>query len=552
MASDHTGLRNHPANRECGVVSPRQETQDYSGRRVYTAKPITLARSVGYGVVDLMGGGWNTIVSGLMLYFFTTYGHVTAIQAGSILFIARIVDAVASLFIGPLTDNLYRTHVGRKYGRRHFLLAIGCPLLLIVFPLLWVSARGYWYYLFVYLAVEIIIAIILIPWETLPTEMTDNYTKRTKLSSTRMFLSATGTFLVFYIPAQIKATHNPNAFFLTGLICSVMFAAAIAVAYFTTWERKLTPEFVAELDARPRLGVGEMLKKTFVDFGTTFTNASFVKHLVVYLFSFTGKDVFSTALTFFVVYAIEGGETFGLTLQALSIIGLPVTIAAGFLMIRKGPRFLWATSFSIIIACLLAFGAIYLLKPASMIALLVIVGLAYQCGRAILEFTPWNVYPFIPDVDYIMSREHRAGIYAAVMTFGRKSTGAVATLLVAWLLSLGGFLQPGTAGGVKQDPSCTTACPLVQTATANHTIAAVTVFLPMVLIAIALITSRFIRLDAHTHAVLREEIARLEDGGSKADVTAGTRQVVEQLTGHPYENLWPDLVEDAPKAPTTA
>ena len=86
---------------------------DKSTRRVYTARPITLARSVGFGVLDLMGGGWNTIISGLMLYFFTTYGDVSAVQAGMILFIARIVDAVVSLIIGPLTRSEER-RVGKE------------------------------------------------------------------------------------------------------------------------------------------------------------------------------------------------------------------------------------------------------------------------------------------------------------------------------------------------------------------------------------------------------------------------------------------------------
>ena len=512
---------------------------DPSTRRVYTAKPITLARSLGFGVLDLMGGGWNTIISGLLLYFFITYGDITAIEAGTILFVARIVDAVVSLVIGPLTDNLYRSRLGKRYGRRHFFLMIGAPMLLLIFPLLWVSHQGFWYYLFVYLAIEVVMSMILIPWETLPTEMTDDYAQRTKLSSARMFLSATGTFFVFFLPAQIKASDSPNAYFITGLIFSVLFAAAVTTTYFTTWERKLTPEFIAELEARPKVPLGQLVINNFKDYGSTLTNSSFRKLLGIYLCSFTGKDIFATALTFFIVYAVQGSESFGLTLQALSIIGLPVTVLAGFLMVRKGPRFLWAMSYSIIIGSLLALGAIYLIQPASTTALLVIVGLAYQSGRAILEFTPWNVFPFIPDVDRIMSGQDRAGIYAAVMTFCRKSTGAIGTLLVSWLIDVGGFVKPGTAGGVQIDSACVDSCPLVQTSGAAHMIAMVVIFLPIILIAIAFAISRTMYLNPQTHRVLRSEIDRLEAGGSKADVTPESREVVEKLTGHTYESVWP-------------
>ena len=520
--------------------------QDYANGRVYTAKPITIVRSMGYGVVDLMGGGWNTIVGGLMLFFFTNYGNITALQGASILAIARIVDAVVSLLVGPLTDNFFRTRLGRRFGRRHFFLMIGAPMVLVFFPLLWIAERGYWYYLIVYLIIEIIMAIILIPWETLPNEMTEDYTERTKLSGTRMFFSACGTFLVFALPAAIQASGNPNAYLIAGSAMAVLFATGVAIAYFTTWERKLTPEFLAALEAQPRQSVGKTIAHTLSESASALKNLAFLKHLVIYLSSFTAKDIFSSALTFFVVYSISNSETFGLTLQSLAIVGLPVTVAAGFLMIRKGPRFLYATSYSIIVAALLALGAIYVLKPDNTIVLMIIVGGAYQAGRALLEFTPWNVYPFIPDVDYLMTSQHRAGIYASVMTFGRKSTGAIGSLVVGGLIDASGFMKPGTAGGTKLDPSCIESCVLIQPEGVTGTIAAVTVLLPLCLILVALVMSRFFHLDRSIHEVLLKETERLENGGAKNDVDPEVRVVLEKLTGRKYHRLWP--AEDAIRA----
>ncbi|MBO3662763.1 MFS transporter [Microbacterium stercoris] len=528
-------------------ASPKAE-RDYSTGRVFTAKPITIVRSMGYGVVDLMGGGWNTIVGGLMLFFFTTYGNVSAVEGGAILAIARIVDAIVSLLIGPLTDNFFRTKLGRRFGRRHFFLLIGAPAVLVTFPLLWIAGMGFWYYLVVYLVIEIVMAVILIPWETLPNEMTPDYVGRTKLSSTRMFFSATGTFLVFALPAAIKAAGNPNAYLIAGSAMAVLFAAGVAIAYFTTWEKKLTPEYLAELEAQPRLSVWKTLADTVTQAGSTFKNLTFVKHLVIYLCSFTAKDVFSSALTFFVVYSLAGSETFGLTLQSLAIVGLPVTIGAGFLMVAKGPRFLYATSYVTIIASLLALGAVYLFDIENPIAMLIVIGIAYQAGRALLEFTPWNVYPFIPDVDYLMTGQHRAGVYAAVMTFGRKSTGAIGSLIVGGIIDASGYLKPGSEGGTQLDPNCVDACVLVQPDGVSSAIASVTVFLPLALIVIALIMSRLFRLDKPTHEVLLTEITRLENGGAKADADPAVAKLMSKLAGRRYEKLWP--VEDALRAGT--
>lgn len=537
----------------------RGELEKLSKLRVYTAKPITIGRGICFGLVDLMGGGWNTIISGLLLYFFTNYGGVTATQGGLILGVARIVDAVISVFIGPLTDGFYRTKLGRRFGRRHFFLMIGAPLLLIIFPLLWIPFGGFWYYLVIYLLIEVIIAIILIPWETLPTEMTRKYEERTTLSSMRMFCSATGTFVVFFIPALVRGNvSNPWAYLGIGGAFAVLFAIGVFTTYATTWERPLTPEFVEELDAMPKMNGFQMLKHTAKEFTSVFRNSSYNKHLTVYLFSFTGKDVYASALTFFAVYAVGMSESQGFWLQAVSIVGIPMTIWAMFLMLSHGPRFLWAFSFTLILASLAGVGAIYLIGPESNAFIyLLATAVIYQCGRALLEYTPWNVYPFIPDVDYIMTREDRAGIYAAVMTFGRKSTGALGTFLVGWFMDLGGFVNPlekGTnlaasgytplhEGACKVDASgaLESSCQVVQSAGASHMIAFVTVILPAILIGVALLVSRFVKLDKRTHAILMDEIHRLEAGGAKEDATPEARKVAEDLTGHSWDELWPEV-----------
>ncbi|MGC7995852.1 MFS transporter, partial [Salmonella enterica] len=68
--------------------------------------------------------------------------------------------------------------LGQKYGRRHFFIALGGILFAILFPMFWISTSSWQYYLWVYVAIEVAISMILIPWETLPTEMTPDYKKR--------------------------------------------------------------------------------------------------------------------------------------------------------------------------------------------------------------------------------------------------------------------------------------------------------------------------------------------------------------------------------------
>ncbi|BAL61827.1 MFS transporter [Melissococcus plutonius] len=498
------------------------------GNWVYLPKKVTVSRGICYGLTDLMGGGWNNIVSGVIFAFVMSQG-ISPAFAGAITGIGRIVDAVFSLFFGAITDGFYRTKLGRRFGRRHFFILLGGILFAILFPLFWLKSDDWHYYLLIYVAIEVVIAMILIPWETLPTEMTDDYNLRTVLSGSRMFISATGTAIVFLVLAALKHMQNPNAYLITGIIWTIIFVVAIFVSYRTTWERPLTPAFITELEDHPRLSFSQFLKQTTKDYFSTFKNKVFRQHLAIYLLSFTGKDFYSTLLPTFIVCCMQGiKDDVPWTLQALSIFGIFATIIAAKLMITHGPRFLFSISYITIILTMIGYLLTWALPIKNVFWLLIILSIFYQCARAILEFIPWNIFPFIPDVDHVMTRGDRAGIYAAVMTFFRKSTGALASWIAGILLAEIGF-DSKTMTNFLNTP---------------HDIQAKIALIfftgPVLLICLAFILSLTFKLNRQTHEILKEEINRLETGGLKSDVTPEAKKVVEELTGHSYQDAWPE------------
>lgn len=498
------------------------------GNWVYLPKKVTVSRGICYGLTDLMGGGWNNIVSGVIFAFVMSQG-ISPAFAGAITGIGRIVDAVFSLFFGEITDGFYRTKLGRRFGRRHFFILLGGILFAILFPLFWLKSDDWHYYLLIYVAIEVVIAMILIPWEMLPTEMTDDYNLRTVLSGSRMFISATGTAIVFLVLAALKHMQNPNAYLITGIIWTIIFVVAIFVSYRTTWERPLTPAFITELEDHPRLSFSQFLKQTTKDYFSTFKNKVFRQHLAIYLLSFTGKDFYSTLLPTFIVCCMQGiKDDVPWTLQALSIFGIFATIIAAKLMITHGPRFLFSISYITIILTMIGYLLTWALPIKNVFWLLIILSIFYQCARAILEFIPWNIFPFIPDVDHVMTRGDRAGIYAAVMTFFRKSTGALASWIAGILLAEIGF-DSKTMTNFLNTP---------------HDIQAKIALIfftgPVLLICLAFILSLTFKLNRQTHEILKEEINRLETGGLKSDVTPEAKKVVEELTGHSYQDAWPE------------
>jgi len=492
-------------------------------------KEITLKTSIGFGLTDMMGGGAFTIIGAWLLFFFTKFAGLTAVEAGSIIAIARVVDAVASLFMGSLSDNLFRFKVGRKFGRRRFFLLIGAPLMLC-YTLLWVTGMTYLYYLLTYLLFEMLAAMVLIPWETLPSEMTTDFNKRTKLSSTRMFISATGTFLATFVPGQlfrILGQDNAMAFFANGAFFAVVYMICVFISYRSTWEREVSPERMQEIinEKKQRKSFAETVKtigQTLADFGTTFKVKSFRKHLLIYICSMTAKDAFNAVFVFFCVYALNSTSAVAANLLSFSIIGIPGAILYGLLLVKIGPANLFKISYSTMIVCLLGFGAVYLLHPSHLILVLGIISFVYQIGRSMLEFIPWNVFPFIPDVDEMITMKRREGLFASVMTFFRKSSVALATFLTGAILSAGGFVQKAAT----------------QPVSAVHTIVGIMIFGVIGLLLIALIAAFTFKLNKETHGILVDEIQRLKNNGQKADVDPKTKEVVESLTGYKYEKLW--------------
>lgn len=491
-------------------------------------KKITIPVGIGYGLVDLMGGGAFTIIGAFLLFFYTNFAGLSPVQAASIVAIARIVDSFASLFIGSLTDNFYKNKLGKKFGRRRFFLLIGAPLM-ADYVLLWVTGQSYWFYLVTYLLFEIIAAMVLIPWETLPTEMTDNFDDRTKISTCRMFISASGTFLATFVPGRLISyfgQRNSYAYFINGLIFAILYAICIFIAYHVTWERELTPEMKKLALVEPKHKSFKDRIKNIVevagDYLSTLKIKSFRKHLAIYLLSFTAKDTFNTVFVFFCVYDLKVSSSLAANLLSLSIVGIPMTIIGGFLMIKIGPANLYKMSYSIMIVCLFGFYGVYVGGLGSNIALLFLIAGVYQIGRSLLEFTPWNVFPLIPDVDEIVTKKRREGLFAAVMTFTRKSSVAIATFAVGLILQASGFVK-GRA---------------VQPYSVMQTIAYILIIGCVGMLVWSIALAFTFKLNKQTHLVLLNEIKRLKANGSKDDVDPKTKEVVENLTGYKYENVW--------------
>lgn len=94
--------------------------------------------------------------------------------------------------------------LGKRFGRRKFFILLGIPCV-FSYSIMWVGDMGFWYYLLTYLLFDIVYTMILVPYETLVPEMTDDFKQKTKFSGARISMAQMSA--IGFFPAGHSADH---------------------------------------------------------------------------------------------------------------------------------------------------------------------------------------------------------------------------------------------------------------------------------------------------------------------------------------------------------
>lgn len=136
---------------------------------------------------------------------------------------------------------------------------------------------------------------------------------------------------------------------------------------------------------------------------------------------------------------------------------------------------------------------------------------------------PMAMLSFVTEVDVLLSKERRTGVYAGAMSSARKvSQGLIVLPLIGLILQMIGY-NPHLA---------------YQSASTLSSLRYVFIFVPIILILIGIYFSTRFKITPKNFEIIKDEISRLEKGGSKAEVNQEVKIVCEDLTGTKYENLY--------------
>jgi oligogalacturonide transporter len=483
-------------------------------------RELTNFNYLAYGVGDLYGGGSFFIVSTFSMYFLVTVVGLSPALAGLIPGLGKVWDSISDPLMGYISDN-----TKSKHGRRRIFFLIAIVPVALSFTLIWVpfqvggQAAKFAYYFLTYLFFYTSFTMVMIPYSALSAEMTLDFKKRNRLTGTRMIFSMAGTLV-----AGVAAQPMIDAFgtqetghLIMGLAFGLFFALPYILVFIGTWELPV---------ARKPL---QRERNIFKNFRSILQNRSFRIHIAMYICAYAAMDILMAWLKFYLIDYLErpGFVSVGLgTILLTQMIALPLYVRLANrknhgIAFRTG-LFLWA-------------GAILLMAlqtPETPIALLIANCVLIGSGMSAGVVIPYQLLPFVADVDELMTTEHRAGTYAGAMTLLRKLIqGAIVLPLMGFLLSAIGYVSHSADEVVRQAPETLNWLRILFVGT------------PALAALAGAFVSFLFALTPRNHRLLRDEIERLRSGGEKSAVEPETRRICELLTGKSYDTLYPRRTE---------
>ena len=462
--------------------------------------------SVAFGVKD---NGFQYF----LLFFYSQVLGVPALEVGTAIFIALVIDAFADPIVGQFSDNL-RT----RLGRRHPLMYAAALPAAIAYYFVWnppsLSPNAMFFYLIgIAIVSRTFITMYEIPSSALVAELTPDYDQRTSFLSFRYFFGWMGgiavnllAFAVFFA-ATTKypiGQLNPEGYTKYAIASCVLIVLAILVSARGT--QKFVPYFT--MPPKRKIGLGQVLKEA----AETVRNRSFVVLLISAVFSAVAGGTL-TALnnhfnTFFWGLSATQISWFTVFVIIAPFIALFVTTPIGAALGKKRAAvILWIASTAIYwfpMAARLA-GVFPPNSSPWMLPLLVFLQTTGTTLSICCAITISSMLADVVEDSALRTGRRSEGLFFAANAFVQKAVSGAGPLVAGILLtSLVHF--PEHANPATLDPQIPRNLALV--------------FFPVsfTLYAIALFCLSFYRIDRATH---EENVRKLAGEALRAPVTIG-------------------------------
>lgn len=410
-------------------------------------RPFGLRDKLGYLFGDL-GNDFTFILSTMVLMkFYTDVVGVSAGVIGTIMMIARFVDAFTDVTMGRICD---RSRVKPGVGKfKPWILRICVPVTASSF-LMYQSGVASWPYAakVAYLLVTYILwgsvfyTAVNIPYGSMVSTISDDPLERQSLSTYRSIgATLAGTFIGVLLPAlayeKIDGAETLIGWRVTlaAGVFSILAILAYLGCYALVRERVVPDETQAK---RPHKPVLEMIREAL---GNRALISIIVASIVMLLAQLTMQNM--GGYIFPDYYNNAGAQSVSTVLMTASML-----LSAAFvrpLAARFGKAEVAAASnlFAGLVAAVT-----YLLRPENVWVFVALQTLGWL-GLGLFTMVSWALITDVIDACELKNGVREDGSIYAMYSFARKMGQAVAAGVSGWLLTVIGYV-PGAAGGQTQ------------------------------------------------------------------------------------------------------
>lgn len=500
----------------------------------------TIVPMINYSYSNMFLGGAGYIISMYFTIFLTDVVNLSLNQAGIVVMLATIWDAVTDPVMGIVTD---RTR--SKYGKHRKYLLIGIPFLLVSYSLLWNSfglngaespKTAMVYYVLVYMLYKTAFTIISVPHTAMLPELAPDYDLRTQYNSVGYLFNSAGMVPSFGLAVLILAVFGSNGtltsasrtpFLVIGIVLAVFYSVSVFLTFKTTKEPSSLSNHVEKLD----------IKYIIREYALVFKNKSFRQYFfmsVAYQFS-TG--FYANSKVYYIKYLANQYSKYAIY-NAVAGVAEAAAFPLNYeLTIKKGKK----KCGNIVTPLMVAGLAIGLFmqqdKGGAMsfvwIALMMLSMLLYPFGMSGLGFVSTNIFPDITDVDELITGRRREGVISTFSTLIKKSIAGVMAAMVGFTLQGFGLVT----GDKVADYEASTGTLFEQSSTAILGVRICVAIIPIAAAIISLILLRNFHMTKEDHTMIRAAIAVKKKYGS-VSLTQEQIERCELISGQKFEKTW--------------
>ncbi|MFP4375790.1 MAG: MFS transporter [Spirochaetales bacterium] len=383
---------------------------------------------LGFGIADLGGNLYFTMIGFYLLAFLTDTVGVAAAAAGTALLIGTIWDAITDPVVGYISDGTVT-----RWGRRRPFMAVGALALFLSMILMFSSTAltgspslfG-WVVLF-YCLLSTAYTLVNIPYGSLTPELTSDFDERTNLNGYRMSFAVVGTLVGAGAVLPLVALFGGGAagWAWTGGITGAIMALVTYVTVFTVKERPA----VRATERR------NALREYLEVLGTR----EYLTILVPYALHITGVTVIQASLIYYFRYVYDEESLFTFALLALLVVCLAFIPIWVKISRKIGKRKSYNVGMLIFAGAVLGFFAVgHLLPPWFSFVVFAIAGTGFATNYVM----PFSLIPDVVEFDFAENGRRREGVYYGAWTFVSKIGRALALALSGWILAAFQYIAP--------------------------------------------------------------------------------------------------------------